>query len=117
MLSPVYYGGHMRRVIATLGVIALVGGFAGTVSARGQRHSGVITIDTASRCDELGDLRQELARLEQHLQQLRAAFEEAKANGNRQRALQILQEIRRIEARIDDLQHKIRRLQQICKAN
>jgi chromosome segregation ATPase len=115
----------MRRVIATLGVFALVGAFAGEVSARagtGQtiRGGGVITIGTVTRgpnCDELGQLRQELLRLEQELRELKAAFDEAKANGNRQRALQILKQIHRVESRIEDVQHKIRRLLQVCHGN
>lgn len=119
----------MRRVIATLGVFALVGAFAGDASARSRtgqtaRGSGAITINTDTRqksgvttCDDLGQLRQELARLEQELRRLQAAFDQAKASGNRQRALQIQQEIRRVTSQIEGVQHTIRRLLQICGGN
>ena len=108
----------MRRVITTLGVFALVAAAAVTLSARqsGQTtRPGEITI-AAQRpgCAELPDLHAKLARLQQDLDRLQDALEQAKQSGNRERAAQIMREIRRVKTAIEDVQHKIRRLSQVC---
>jgi hypothetical protein len=48
------------------------------------------------------------------LRQLEAALEDALAAGNRVRALQIRHKIRRVQSQIQDVEQKIRRLQQVC---
>jgi hypothetical protein len=65
-------------------------------------------------CAELPELRHELARLEHELRRLRAAFNEAVQTGNRERARAILMEIRQVLSQIEDVEHKIRRLLQVC---
>ena len=110
----------MRRVIAAFGTLALAGTLAVDVAA--QRPSvGVISIATDTRptlsqaCDELGSLRQQLARLHQELRELEAAMAQARHDGNRERAQQIAHDIRRLQSQIQDIQHKMRRLEQVCR--
>jgi peptidoglycan hydrolase CwlO-like protein len=107
----------MRRALATLGALVLVGGFAVSVSA--QRGGPVITVVAGVNqdkrpCTQLPELRHELARLQQELRRLDAALEDAKAAGNRDRAKQIMQEIRQVKAQIEHVQQEIRRLLQHC---
>jgi peptidoglycan hydrolase CwlO-like protein len=115
----------MRRVIATISAFAVAGTLA--VAARTPASGGETTWtgqtarggDTSQRpdpaCGELGQLRQELARLQQELRHLQAALAEARKAGNRERAEQILQQIRHVQGQIDDVQQRIRRLQKICR--
>ena len=87
----------MRRALVALFALALVGMLAADVAAQ-QPRSGQTTRggqpsrvgDARQRpdngnCGQLGQLRQELARLHQELRQLQAALAEARKNGNRER--------------------------------
>ena len=114
----------MRRVIGTLGAFVLVGIFAVDAGARptagNTAQSGKSSrVGSEQRqdpraCEELPELRHELARLQQEMRRLGAAFLAAKRAGNRERAQQILMEMRQVSEQIEDVQHKIRRLLQIC---
>jgi hypothetical protein len=117
----------MRRVIAAIATAAVVGALAIDVGARTRandepdtRTRPAIGVGDPQRpdprvCDELGELRQQLARLQQELRHLHAALATARRAGNRERAEAILQQIRRVQAPIEDVQQKIRRLQRICR--
>ena len=117
----------MRRVIATLSALAIVGALTTDLSAQarqrpGQTAGGGQTTRTGEagrtqdkrNCGELGQLRHELARLQQELRRLHDALEDARKAGNRERAQQIAQEIRQVQSQIQDVQQKIRRLQEQC---
>jgi DNA repair exonuclease SbcCD ATPase subunit len=119
----------MRRVIATLGALAIVGALTADLAAQartrpGQPAPGGQTTRTGQarpkpdngtgNCGDLGQLRHELARLHQELRRLHEALAEARKAGNRERMQQIMQEIRQVQAQIQDVQQKIRRLQQQC---
>ena len=116
----------MKRVIATLSAFSLVGALTADLAAQARSRAGQNTGRQATgtsqarparnnpNCGELGQLRQELARLHQELRQLQNQLEEARKAGNRERAQQIMQEIRRVQSQIQDVQQKIRRLQPQC---
>jgi len=116
----------MRRVIATLGALAIVGALTVDLAAQARTRPGQTTGGQTARtgqarpaqdnrnCGELGQLRHELARLQQELRRLHDALEEARKDGNRERAQQIAQEIRQVQSQIQDVQQKIRRLQEQC---
>ena len=115
----------MRRAIATLGVFVVVGIQTAGVWAQQARAGHTARSGVAGRvearetqekraCVELPELRHELLRLQQELRRLEAALAEAKASGNRDRVQQIMQEIRVVKAQIQEVQHKIRRLLEVC---
>lgn len=118
---------EMKQALVVLFALAVGGALAADVAAQqprtGQTTRGVQTSrvgDTRQRpdnqnCGQLGQLRHELARLQQELRHLHAALAEARKNGNRERAEQIAQEIRQVQSQIQDVQQKIRRLQQECR--
>ena len=119
--GPAFVEGQMKRVVvATLGAVAIVGTFGVNLSAQFPKPGTTTRIDTVGEarqrpdCDKLAELRHELARLHQELRRLQDAFLQAKQAGNRERAEQILHEIRRVNAQIPDVQQQIRRLDQVC---
>jgi peptidoglycan hydrolase CwlO-like protein len=116
----------MRRAIATLGALVLVGVFAADVVAEqprtvsAQRFGQSVGADArqgqqSRACAEITELRAELARLQHELRRLEEALDRAKEAGNRELVRRLLLEIRKVKAEIQDVQHKIRRLQQICR--
>lgn len=104
----------MRRAIATLGAFVLVGTFSVSAGAGPAGPVEVQAVQEKRACQELPELRQELLRLHQELRRLEAALADAKASGNRERVKQIMQEIRIVKEQISEVQHKIRRLLEVC---
>ena len=114
----------MRQLAAPLGALAIAGFLAVDVMAQtsrapqsgfGQMFGQASQRPDNPACAELPQLRHELERLQQELRHLHAALAEARRNGNRERAAQIAQEIRRVQAEIQHVEQRIRRLQQECR--
>ena len=114
----------MRQLAASLGALAIAGSLVVGVSAQAPRaaQSGAGSMFTLftqrtdnPACAELPELRRQLERLQHELRRLHAALLQARLSGNRERAAQIMQEIRRVEAEIQDLEQRIRRPLQECR--
>ena len=115
----------MGRVIAGIGAIVMVGALsgAGIVAAReasaapqrtGDRVTDQQTIDKSQCRIELERLKNKLRQLQAELKEHEQALRRARAAGNREKAEQEMQAIRRIKAEIQDTQEKIRRLSRAC---
>lgn len=108
----------MKRALAAIGAMVLAGGLTAGLSAqvqRGRQADRIDVVEVQKRpCAQLPELRQELLRLHQELRRLEAALKQAREAGNRERAQEIMQEIRIVKEKIDETQHEIRRLIDAC---
>ena len=106
----------MRRVIGLLALVA-VGSLGVDLSAQQSRVGTITVVEQVTDgpdCSQLAELRHQLLRLHQELRRLKEDLKQAHQAGNRERAKQIMQDIRQVEAQIDAVQHKIRRLKTAC---
>ena len=103
----------MRRVIAGMGAIVMIGALSGTaiVTAAPQRTG---TVDQSTCRTELERLKHKLRQLQAELKEHEQALRRAKAAGNREKVEQEIQAIRRIKTEIQETQEKIRRLTRAC---
>ena len=101
----------MRRVIAGIGAIFMVGALSGTaiVTAAPQR-----TVDQSTCRTELERLKHQLRQLQAELKEHEQALRRARAAGDREKAQQEVAAIRRIKEKIQETQEKIRRLTRTC---
>ena len=115
----------MRRVIAGIGAILMIGALSGTAivaawetSAAPQRVGDRVTdqqpVDKSQCRIELERLKNKLRQLQAELKEHELALRRAKAAGNREKVEQEIQAIRRIKAEIRETQEKIRRLTTAC---
>jgi hypothetical protein len=115
----------MRKLVTLLGAVAITASVAvpaaaltprASEPAQGQFFGGDKRQQSDKpACRELAELRRELARLKEELRHLYVALAQAWRAGNRERAVQITHEIRRVQAEIEHVQHQIRRLLQECR--